>query len=179
MFKTEYKIWKDLVAAVKDGLAYNEITGWDVFQANQPSKSTLNKPTIWIERVSSKRYGWQSATPTMTLSGLNEKQIYYQEVIYQITAMKKRSLTMDETTETSGDVLNHLATYFVSRAGTDKLSENDYSCLRVTEVREPPFTTDSDLYEKTPSFDLTICHQQVEDRPVHHVDGFTLTTEKI
>lgn len=178
--KNENTIMTDMVAVINDGLQYSEITGYIVIQGNQPNKATITQPTIWIDRISSKRYGVQSKLPVVVGDNLVERSLYYQEVIFQITALKTRNDETDtNSTMTSGDALNFLATYFNARAGIDKLAENGYSSIRVSEVREPFFTSDSDLFERTPSFDLTLTHVQVDDRIIQKVDDFTLETRKV
>lgn len=177
--KNENQIWQDVVVAVKAGLEYNEITDFEVRQSSQPSKVTINSPTLWIERVSSKRYGCQSRLPEKVGSALVEKIIYYQEVIYQISALKKRNPTDTVSTQTAGDVLNMLVTYFNGSSGIAKLKEKGFNCLRITEVREPANTMDSDLYEKTPSFDITLTHVQEDTKVIPKVDAFELTVERV
>lgn len=178
--RNENTILTDMVAVIRDGLQYSEITGYDVRQGNQPNKATIKQPTVWIDRVSSKRYGIQSKIPVVVGANLVERSLYYQEMMFQITALKTRNAETDtNATMTSGDALNYLATYFNARAGIDKLAENGYASIRVSEVREPFFTSDSDLYERTPSFDLTLTHVQVDDRIIQKVDDFALETRKV
>jgi hypothetical protein len=177
--KNENQIWQDVVDSVKAGLEYNEITDFEVRQSSQPSKATINSPTLWVERVSSKRYGCQSRLPVRVGSALVEKIIYYQEAVYQITAMKKRLPTDTVNTQTAGDVLNLLTTYFSSSSGIEKLNEKGFNCLRITEVREPSNIMDSDLYEKTPSFDITLTHIQEDTKVIQKVDEFTATVERV
>ena len=141
--KNENSILADVITAVKAGLEYNELTGFDVIASHQPSKATIISPTLWVERVSSKRYGCQSRLPVKQDSALVEQETYYQDIIFQITALKKRHPQTDTiVTVTASDVLNWLVSYFNSAAGRAKLNENGYSCIRVTEVREPAFTSD-------------------------------------
>lgn len=178
--KNENTILDEIAKVVEAGLEYNELTGFDVIASHQPSKATIIKPTLWVERVSSKRYGCQSRLPVKQGSALVEQETYYQDIIFQITALKKRHLeTDDKDTTTASDVLNWLASYFNGAAGRAKLNENGYSCIRVTEVREPAFTSDSDLYEKTPSFDITINHVQTDSRSIPHVDEFEPEIRKV
>ncbi len=178
--KTENQIWQDVADAVKAGLQYYEVTGFTVRQSVQPSKLTVIEPTIWIDRVSGKRYGAQSQIPIVIEGVPFTQEVYYQEVMLQITAMKKRNPETNTTaTITAADCLNYVVTYLNGVAGTAKLKELGYGNIRVSEVREPSFTSHSDLYEKTPSFDLTLVHVQTEARPVNVVDAFELITKRV
>jgi len=170
--KTENQIWADIIAAVNAGLVAQSVSGFSVQQGAQPSKSTISGPTIWAERVSSKRWGAQSRLPETIDGVLKEHGVYYQEIMIQITARKSRDPQTDTvTTQTSGDAANLLATYFNGTQGINKLSELGFNCIKVTDVRELAPMSDSDLYEKTPSFDLTLTHVQADIRTIQKVDG--------
>jgi len=173
--KNENQIWQDMVAAVNAGLADNSVTGFEVRQSSQPIKVTIGQPTIWIERVSSKRYGAQITRPIISGGLLFEQSVYYQEIIFQVSAIKKRLPANTVSTQTAGDVLNILVTYFNGPEGIATLAGKSFSALLISEVREPVATLDSDLYEKTPSFDITVIHKQTQNKTVHHADTTTET----
>ena len=179
LMKNENQIWSDIRETVLAGLTANAITGFDVISANQPSKATIEQPTIWIDRVSARRYGWQGTDEREDVDNLYLDNTYYEEIMFQITALKKRNTATDTVlTMTSGDVLHLLTTYFNGSGGIGKLETLDFSCLKVGEVRESTFISNSDLYEKTPSFDITLTHMQtVEAEETPTITGSTITTE--
>jgi len=170
--KTENQIWKDMMAVVQTGLTYFDISDFEIRQSNQPSKVTIDTPTIWIERVSSKRYGVQSTIPIMVDGQLVEQSSYYQEIIFQITALKKRLVSDDEDSQTAGDVLNLLTTFFNGSVGVRAMAEKSLSSIWITSVNEPAEIMDSELFEKTPSFDITVICKQTETKPINHVEAY-------
>lgn len=178
--KTENQIWADIIAGVKAGIAEKSIIGFGVQKGYQPSKSSISDPTIWIERVTSGRYGSQARRPEVVDESLIENEEYYEEIMIQITARKFRNPATDTvSTQTSGDAMNLLASYFNSQPGIDQLLSLNFNCIKVTDVREPSSISDSDIYEKTPSFDLTLTHVQADIRAVPNVDEGELSVTSI
>jgi hypothetical protein len=169
--KTENQIWKDIIDSVNAGLVAFSVTGWTVQQSGQPSKTTLNAPTIWIDKVSDKRYGSQSRRPIYANSVLKEKKTAYHETVFQITGRKIRNPKTDTTsTQTSTDVLNLLVDYFNGQEGIDQIATVGMGSIRVTEVRTPSSISDSGLFERDPSFDITVSYAQESERTLNHVE---------
>lgn len=181
--KNENTIWSNVIDAVEAGLAENSIADFEVIQSGQPSKSTIPggtaSPTIWIDKVSSKRYGKQSRTPSVEDDVLIENKSSYQEIMFQVTGRKSRLPADTISTQTSTDVLNLLVDYFNGQEGIDKLKTFEMSCINVTEVRTPVGMSDSDLYSKDPSFDLTITLIQSNTRTLPVVTEKTVTIEQV
>lgn len=177
--KNENTIWANIIDAVNSGLVENGVTGFEVQQGSQPSKVSIDSPTIWIDRISSKRYGKQSRTPDIESDVLIERKSSYQEIMFQLTGRKIRSLSDDVNTQTATDALNLLVNYFNGQEGIDKLSTLDMNCLHVTDVRTPSSISDSDLYERDPSFDITITLIQSSTRALPAVDNATFEIEKV
>jgi hypothetical protein len=168
-----------VIEAVNAGLTENNVSGFSVQQGSQPSKASISSPTIWIDRISSKRYGKQSRIPSVVSNEIIETKTYYQEIIFQVTGRKIRSTSDDANTQTSTDVLGLLVSYFNGQEGIDKLVSLDMNCINITDVRTPTSMSDSQLYEKDPSFDLTITLIQSDVRALPAVDVVTATIEQV
>ena len=179
--KNENTIWSNIIASVNAGLALNSVTDFVVKQSGQPSKTTIDTPTIWVDRISDKRHGYQSRRPVYANSVLSEIKTAFHEIIFQITARKLRHPATDTaSTQTSSDVLNLLIDYFNGAEGMDQLASVDMGCIRVTSLRTPASMSDSDLYERDPSFDITISFAQETTRTLSAIEDEPniLITEK-
>lgn len=168
--KTENEIWKDLIALINTALEECEITGWTVRQANQQFKVAPNRPVISISRVSSNRYGFQGRRDKVVNNLPEHEEIYYQQLRFQITFLKKR--VTDPTELTSSDVANELATWLMSVKGLKETRALGFMPLRVTDIREPAFVDDSDDFEKSPNFDFLLYLRQNKVSKENAVDAW-------
>lgn len=176
MVKTENQIWKSVFDLLND--AKNQrfnLTDWVIRQGNQPLVENLQDKSIYITRIASRRYGWQAhknhwdeATQKMI-----HTEEYFQEVLFQISAFKKRTPT-DTTELTAGDVLNSFITFLQSIDGVKAMHEKGFQTFRIQELREPAAVMDNDLYEKLPSFDISLVLVQNETSEIGHTAQYKL-----
>lgn len=178
--KTENQQWQDIIALIKNALQSDGYNDWQVRRSNQPTMVGLIDKTVYITRVSSRRYGWQAHRNkwNVKLGKMEHKEEYIEEVLYQISAFKKRNIA-DINEITSSDVLNSLITYFQSLEGINTLRNEKYQTYRITELREPPFVDDSDNFEKMPSFDITLNLLQTKTNNENYTDKYSFKLERI
>lgn len=177
--KTENQIWADVFQILNGILETKNITGWKIRQGNQPTMEGLKNGSVYITRIGSRRYGWQAHKSVWneTEGKMIQQEQYFQEVLFQISAFKKRN-PADITEMTSGDLLNSFITFLQSIAGVKALQSLGYQTFRIQELREPTISNDSDLYEKLPSFDISLILVQNEECETGHTDKLNLTKMK-
>lgn len=181
MVRTENMIWKDMFDLLNGIKARKACFGdWTIRQGGQPLVENMQDKSIYITRIASRRYGWQAHKDQWD----EEKQKmfhieeYFQEILFQVSAFKKR--TPDNITElTSGDVLNSFITFLQSIDGVKAMHEKGFQTYRILELREPAAVMDNDLYEKLPSFDISIVLVQNERCEIGHTAQYQLNKKGI
>jgi len=173
--KTENQIWQSVFSLLNAVLQAKKYTDWTIRQGNQPSVEGLTDKSIYITRIASRRYGWQAHRNKYyeDTGKMVHSEQYFQEVLFQISAFAKRDPT--STTElTSGDVLNSLITFLQSIDGVSSMHALGFQTFRITELREPPIVDDSDIYEKLPSFDISVVLVQNDECDIGFTDKYNL-----
>ena len=180
MVRTENWIWKDMFELLNGVLARKCIGDWKIRQGNQPLVENLQDKSIYITRISSRRYGWQAHKDQWDPEkhAMIHIEQYYQEILFQVSAFKKR--TPENVTElTSGDILNSFITFLQSIDGVKAMHEKGFQTFRIQELREPAAVMDNDLYEKLPSFDISIVLVQNEKCEIGHTAQYQLNKKGI
>jgi len=181
MVRTENMIWKavfDLLNDIKNQKCC--LGDWTIRQGSQPLVENMQDKSIYITRIASRRYGWQAhrdrwdeATQKMI-----HTEEYFQEILFQVSAFKKR--TPEDITElTAGDVLNSFITFLQSIDGVKAMREKGFQTYRIQELREPAAVMDNDLYEKLPSFDISLVLVQNERSEIGHTAQYQLNKKGI
>lgn len=178
--KTENQIWEYVFTLLNGVLTAKNITGWAIRQGNQPTIENLKDQSIYITRIASRRYGWQAHRNKW--DSAQQKMIhteeYFQEILFQISAFKKRNPS--NTTElTAGDILNTFITFLQSIDGVKAMREKGFQTFRIQELREPAAVMDNDLYEKLPSFDISLVLVQNEVSEIGHTAQYQLKLKGI
>lgn len=179
--RKENEIWQDVFSLLNGVLTEKgyKTLGWSIKQGNQPTILGLKDNSIWITRIASKRYGWQGHKNTWheETQKMIHSEIFYQDILFQISAFHKRSKT-DLTEITAGDVLNDFITYLQSIKGTDELRDKGFCTPRISELREPPIISDSEIYEKLPSFDFSFTIKQNEESEIPYTNNSNIFTRE-
>lgn len=178
--KTENQIWTSVFTLLNGILTAKQITGWTIRQGNQPTVENLKDHSIYITRIASRRYGWQAHRSKW--DEVSQKMIhteeYFQEILFQISAFKKRNPS-DITELTAGDILNTFITFLQSIDGVKAMREKGFQTFRIQELREPAAVMDNDLYEKLPSFDISLVLVQNEECEIGHTAQYQLKLKGI
>lgn len=159
MIKTENQIWADLKKLITQGLDKFSVEGWQIRQLQQPLKITTLRPTIFMAKLNSPRIGWQYSANRALAAGVEHKESYWQEIRFQISALKKRH-PADIEEFTSSDALNALITWFMSKEGLEAVRMMGYNVFRISRLEEPFFIDDSDTYERNPYFEVSLIINQ-------------------
>lgn len=168
----ENKLYADIVELVNNGLTYVGISDFTVLRATQVTNLSEITPTVMIDRVSSNQYGWQGGKDYTEDSTFKRKDVFLQEVKFTIRALKRRS-GVQQTAEvtTSEDAIRGIMTYFQSMTGIHDAIDKGYQILRLKENPEPYFISDSDQYEKSPSFDLILIIKQTYAKTIDRISS--------
>lgn len=158
--KNENAQWQDILGIVKHAIALKNIQ-WQVKQLQQPENIGLTTGCIYISRIDSSRLGWQAHRDKYINGEMKHSEEYIEQITYQISAFKKRN-SKDIAELTSSDVLNSLITFFMSKNGVQYIRSLGYQTFRISQLRQPVFVTDSENYEKNPSFDITLVLSQTD-----------------
>lgn len=172
MIKTENQIWADLKSLITQGLNAFGIAGWQIRQLQQPVKITTLQPTVFMAKLNSPRIGWQYSANRALAAGVEHKESYWQEIRFQISALKKRH-PADTEEFTSSDALNALITWFMSREGLASIRALGYNTFRISRLEEPFFIDDSDTYERNPYFEFSLILNQSYTGPIPGTNKFT------
>lgn len=178
--KTENQIWQSVFSLLNGVLTKKGLTDWTIRQGSQPTVEGLRDKSIYITRISSRRYGWQAHRNKWSDSAgqMVHSEEYFQEVLFQISAFHKRDISnIDDLT--SGDILNTFITYLQSIAGVEAMRAQGFQTYRIQELREPPIVDDSEVYEKLPSFDISLVIVQNDECDIGHTDRYNLKLKGI
>ena len=159
---TDNELLALVIGIIRAGLTAQSITAV-VRQANQPrQQGTPTEPTILINKVSNKRYGYMQRSdtwiPEESIMRHTEKQWF--ETTFQIGALSIQNPT-DLEQLTASDLVNTVAQIMQTDATLLTLRAENVGIYRVTNVRNPYFLDDKDRFEASPSFDFTLTHEQV------------------
>lgn len=179
MFKGENQIWSDIISFLKTSLTTLGYTGWNVVQFQQQTLQELETKTLYVSWIGSRRIGWQKHAQVLQNNEMTQYEGYVEEIRFQVSAYKQRTLNDDVATPTSNDLINRLVTFLQSQAGVKALRAIGYSTPRIVDIRQNPFSTDSDLYEKMPSVDISVFLVQNEIAEIASTDDCNLTMKGI
>ena len=152
-----------VVAVIREGLAALSNTTKVVASYQPVQQGVATTPTIYIFKIGpDKRYGflkrsdkWDAIAGVMVHS---EIQVY--ESTYQISGLVIQDPAI-LTGDTAADLCETVASIINGDVGRQKLQDAGVGILRITNVRNPPFSDDRDRFEFSPNFDFTLTHQDV------------------
>ena len=171
------KILRDRLVA---GLASTPFVGPFVpvvLQKQQPVQQGIpSGPVIYFEKLMDIRYGWSAIKYDYALITDDFKEQETQ--LYMMTVQISAFVTQDPANlsqPTASDLCNLASAYVQCRSALRELAAKDIGLLRVTEVRNPYFTSDEDRQAATPSFDVVLTYARDMPNPrvprVRSVDG--------
>lgn len=165
----ERTIWSDVISFIK---ATPNLPDYEVIQAAQAQIMQLQKPMLVLDMIGVPRYSWQGTKDIPLGNGKMEHQeLFYQEYVFQLTALKKRA--MEDTGLTSMDVLMLVAEFLQSDKGVELMTQNGYGIYRIQEIRTGYFLNSNDVYERQPSFDFTLNRKQVLSSEIPALAGMS------
>lgn len=148
------------------------LAGWDVvvLQGYQPTQEGApTKPTVVFEKLSDHEYGWPmsgkyilDALPPpvgQKLPDFSQFDQQWVESTFQVSALSIQDVN-DLSLPTPSDIAHQLKLYMNARQTIWKFAGHGVSILRVTDVRNPKFEDDRDLFEANPNFDVVLQHKR-------------------
>lgn len=155
-------IIKELITVLKSGFTGLSLSV-TVKQANQPTQQgVVSTPVIYISKIGDRRIGspqkedkYDEEILTMVHT---ETQVY--ETTFQINALSTQNPS-NTTQHTASDLINFAAYILQGESALVSLRAKNIGVLRVTDIRNPYFVNDSDQFQASPSFDVTLTHKQV------------------
>lgn len=173
MLRNENQTYADVVGFIKQALKDAGITGFSIVQADQALNLSINTAVVLVDRFHSRRYGWQGQH-YVKKDKLNRIVDYFQDIHFQIRALKRRKGVQDATVATSNDVIQVIITWFQSQIGIKSLKSLGYNLLRITDIKEESFIDKTNKYEKSPEFTLVLTLYQsaeTEQDVINSIDG--------
>ena len=178
--KNENQIYADIVQFLNTALSKLNITGWQVLQLKQPIKLTDIEPTIFVTYTNTDQRGWQYRSYSTSASGYQKTEHQKEELLVQISALRRRDLTDTVNTLNSKDVLKYLRMYLLDiNRGLKDLKTLGYSIYQPTEIQSPDFFDDSDNFEFMPFFNVTFVIEQTLNSPQTVIDDYTLQIRRV
>ena len=173
MLRNENQTYADVVGFIKQALQEAGITGFSIVQADQALNLSIDTAVVLVDRFHSRRYGWQGQHYVKEDS-LKRIVDYFQDIHFQIRALKRRKGVQDATVATSNDVIQSIITWFQSQNGIKSLKSLGYNLLRITDIKEESFIDKTNKYEKSPEFTLVLTLYQsaeTEQDVINSIDG--------
>lgn len=159
---TDNELIRLFLPIINNGLINYGYTNVSVKQFNQPTQQGANSgQTVYFSKLYDKRYGFlrrdSQWVPLASEMVHTEEQSY--ETTFQIMALVRQNPS-NTMLPTASDLVNEVAAIMQSDNTVKILNDADVGILRITDVRNPYFTDDQDIFEASPSFDFTLVHGQ-------------------
>lgn len=150
-----------IISIINSGLLLRGVTGVQTFQSYQPTQQgIIETPVVLISKLQDIPRAWTERKdhwdPLLQVESHQELQIY--ETHFQIGTLYPQNPGVD--TMTASDLANTVRQILQSEDCITTLFQNDVQIIRVTDVRNPYFKDDRDLFEMSPSFDIALNHKQ-------------------
>jgi len=147
--------------------------GWSytVLQNNQPTQEGVpTDPFVAFDKLFDKQYGWAESSyllnaispPGAALPDFANTERQWVETTFQVTVLAPQDVT-DTTKPTASDIAHYLKLYLNARRTIAVFIAAGAAILRVTDIRNPKFKDDRDLFEMNPNFDVVLQHRRVID----------------
>jgi hypothetical protein len=157
--------------------------GWNyaVVQKDQPTQEGIpTAPTIFFEKLFDVEYGFPMVSyPTYNQASntFTQQEDQWTETHFQVSALVIQDVT-NLSLPTASDVVNYMKQYINSRACLAQLKAAGVGILRITDIRNPYFKDDREVYEANPNFDVILQHKRTITASVgasNKVVGATVT----
>ena len=177
--KNKNKIYKDIILMVNQALNNFNIVGWDIIQLFQPIKQTSLKPTLYIQILNQKNYGWQFSDDLMENNEYIHKEQYIQQFDIKISAFLRRKATDTLDTLNSSDLLEYIKSYFLSQKGIRYARGLGYNIFNPVQIDNTDLVDDSDNFEFLPSLTFTLTINQSWNSPQNTISKINGIINKI
>lgn len=170
----------DLMKAIRAELVrelpLHGYSGVSVARSYQPdNEGRETGPVVYINVISSNRYGWQSRKDRLDIPSGNAfvDESQWVRSSYQFTSLSPLE------SPSSGDLANMCALIFNSRIVVESLMQQGVGIERITDIRQPYIKNDRNQFEMTPSFDVIFTHQRKIQQASNVITGVAVDIHSI
>lgn len=153
-------IFRPIILAGLSALGYSSV---EVVGAGQPTlEGVPTGPTIFYLKTGDHRYGYlkRKTVYNPNTNVLDHIEIQHYETTFQVNALALQN-PATPSAPTASDFVNMVAAIMQSDSTRVTLQQNSIGIYRITDVRNPYFVDDIDVFEASPSFDFTLTHKQI------------------
>lgn len=167
------------------------IAGLTVAQNFQPRQAgRQSAPTVYFVKIGHRRYGFTGTRntyvppteppppPPAALGTFLHEEVQVYEQRYQFMALVPQRPS-EPMALTASDVLDTVAGILGSDACRAALQAQGVGIQRITDVRNPYFTTDENRFEADPSFDVVFCHTRTLESIAPKVEAYDLRVTRV
>ncbi len=152
----------EVLASALEAASANAGWNYGVVQKDEPTtQGTPTAPTIFFEKLFDVPYGWAMTTDVPNVEAMTfaetDTQLY--ETHFQVSALVIQDPN-NLALPTASDVCNYMKQYLAARSIVATFFAQGVGVLKVSEVRNPYFTDDRNMYEANPSFDIVFTHSR-------------------
>jgi hypothetical protein len=162
MTMNENVLAAELRTTLLDGLTRLGIDNVQVKQSYQPTAQGLSQPCIFIHKISQKPRGHNARNDKFnedeSIMVHTDKQVF--ETVYQVSAAVDRDVT-DAFQLTASDLVRASSRILASEQARAYLLQKKIGIIRVADIINPFFIDDRERNESSPSFDVTLTHEDV------------------
>ncbi len=170
-------MWTVLISALQTAVTTPSLQGVLINRSYEPRQRSENRQdSVYIHKVSSRRYGFQGEKFLPDTEELVETWIL--ESVYQISSNVEEN-PADVNERTAFDIADSMAAFFNSRATRRTLNQAGLNILRITDIRTPYFKNEQDRFEASPSFDFTISYNQTNTIEVPTINEFVSGIQRV
>lgn len=161
MIYTDNQLIQLFLPIINSGLASFGFQNVAVVQANQPTMEGINKtPTVYFYKVGNVldgNPGWLD-----NWDGLNmvHTETQYYSIRFKVFALVLQ-YPITPNQYTASDLVNAVASIMQSQTTVTTLNSSGVNVFKVSEIDNPYFVDDRDIYEATPSFDFILSYKNV------------------
>lgn len=152
--KGRLEVQEILKGVIEKGLAATGHEGWIAMEFANASFQRANS-IVLMNRLRSKRVGWQGRKYEPTVGELRRVDEYIDEQHWQLSLIRKRKNDTTHGDELVEDAADDLVAYF-NGYGCDDFRKHDIGMLRIDADSVIVYNDNSDLYQKRAVFTVKI-----------------------
>lgn len=172
MIKTENQIYSDVIIFIKEALENFQIDGWKVIKLSQPLKYITLNNFIFVSLLTSSQRGTQFTRTKLENGELVVKEVYKEELTFQVGAIRRARETDTVETLSGKDILKLITSWLVSTNGLKRVKNANYSIYNPSDIRLTKAKSDSDNSLIYPTLDITFITEQSWDTPIEAVSEY-------
>jgi len=189
---TEYEIRAALIETLNTGLGVTKNSEYTVLASNA-QVMTFGDKLVLVNKISTQRYGFQSRgywcdqvydpiTKKWKAVKLKSAEQWIEEIVWQVSVIRKRMVEDDVGTKTAEDVAKSLVWWLNSDGGAHYMRNRDtlpFAPVFTKNTRSQVYEDDSDNHQVEEQFDFKMMVLQTADVDVKHIEGMEIQTHPI